>query len=149
MSKNSFKDSAMQNIDPSGNRKRYYNIWRRYKSSEPLEGEESTIAELMALHKDWYHFWESPDFERTFDPETDEFNPFLHITFDTIVMNQIKNKEPEQIRFTYNKLTARGDSHLEAIHKIAYVFTQEFFPVMKDQKEFNNKRYIRKLKELK
>jgi Domain of unknown function (DUF1841) len=143
----------MQNLDSSAlrseNRQRYYNIWQQYKANEPLEGEEKVIAELMALHKDWYHFWESTDFERTFNPETDEFNPFLHITFDTIIMNQINNKEPEQTRFSYNKLTARGDSHLGAIHKIAAVFTEEFFPVIKYQKEFNNKRYVRRLKELK
>jgi Domain of unknown function (DUF1841) len=133
----------------SENREHFHNIWQRYKTSESLEGEESTIAELMALHKDWYHFWESTDFKQEFSPETDEFNPFLHITLDTIIMNQINNRDPEQTRFTYNKLTARGDSHLDAIHKIAAVFVEEFFPVMKYQKEFNNKKYIRKLKELK
>ena len=143
----------MQNIDLSSlridNRQRYYNVWHKYMNNEPLEGEESTIAELMALHKDWYHFWDSTDFEKQFNPDTDEFNPFLHIALDTVIMNQINNKAPEQTRFTYNKLTARGDSHLEAIHKIAYIFAQKFFPVMKHYKEFNNKRYIRKLKELK
>jgi hypothetical protein len=64
-------------------------------------------------------------------------------------MNQINERNPEQARYTYNKLTARGDSHLDAIHKMALVFTEEIFPVMKYQKEFNNRRYTCKLKELK
>jgi hypothetical protein len=46
----------MQNLDLSApgpnNRKHYYDIWQMYKANEPLEGEESTLAELMALHKD-------------------------------------------------------------------------------------------------
>ncbi len=130
------------------NRKHYYEIWQKYKAKEALEEEESTIAELMALHKEWYHFWESTDFDYKFTPEVDEFDPFLHIVFDTVIMNQINIRDPEQVRFTYNKLTARGDSHLEAIHKIALILTEEFFPVMKHGKEFNNKRYVRKLKEL-
>jgi hypothetical protein len=142
----------MQRLDPESlnlqNRKRYYEIWQKYKNKEQLEGEENTIAELMALHKDWYHFWESTDFDYKFTPDVDGFDPFLHVTMDTIIMNQINSREPEQASFTYNKLTARGDSHLEAIHKMAYMFTEEFFPVMKYGKTFNNKRYRRKLKEL-
>jgi hypothetical protein len=133
----------------SKNRERYYEIWQKYKANENLEGEESTIAGLMALHKDWYSYWESTDFKRKFDPAADEFNPFLHITFDTIIMNQINANNPQQTKFTYNKLTARGDSHLEAIHKIASVFAEEFFPVMKKEKEFNERRYNRRLKALK
>lgn len=142
----------MENLDSSilksENRKLYYEIWQKYKANEELEGEESTIAGLMALHKDCYDYWESTDFDREFDPDT-EFDPYLHITFDTIIMNQINAGDPEQARFTYNKLIARGDSHLEVIHKMAYVFVDELFPVIKHKKEFNNKRYIRKLKELK
>ena len=143
----------MENLDSSllntYHRRKLYEIWQKYKANESLEDEESTITELMALHKDWYHFWESTDFDYKFDPNVDEFDPFFHITLDTIVMNQINQRNPEQTRFTYNKLTARGDSHLDAIHKIAAVFAEEFFPVMKHGKEFNSKRYIRKLKELK
>ena len=133
----------------SPNREKLFNIWQAYKSGVQLEGEEKTIAELMALHEDWYHYWDSTDFDRKFDPETDQVNPFLHLSFDTIIMNQINNKDPEQARFTYNKLTARGDTHLEAVHKMSAVFVEEFFPVMKEEKEFNEKRYVRRLKDLK
>jgi hypothetical protein len=143
---------TMQNSDlsipKSETRKHYYKIWQKYKARETLKGEEKTIVDLMALHKDWYHFWDSTDFDREFDPDT-EINPFIHITLDNIITNQINNRKPEQANFTYNKLTARGDSHLEAIHKIAYVFALEFFPVMKEGKTFNDKRYIWKLKNLK
>ena len=78
-----------------------------------------------------------------------EFSPFAHIAFDTIVMNQINDNNPPQAKLTYNNLTMHGDSHLEAIHKIANIFLQEYWEVMKHHKVFNDKRYIDKLKRLK
>ena len=143
----------MNDFDLSANRleerKRYYNIWQRYKNNELLEGEDDNIAGLMALHKDWYGYWDSTDFEREFNLHIDELNPFLHITFDSVIMNQINNSDPEQARDTYNKLTAGGDSHLEAIHKMVDIFLSEYWEIMRYRKKFNLKRYTRKLKELK
>ncbi|NLT49564.1 MAG: DUF1841 family protein [Ignavibacteria bacterium] len=135
--------------DSKENRRMYYEIWQRYKAGEELEGEEKTTAELMAQHTDWYDFWESTDFDKEFDPETNEFNPFLHLVFDTIITNQINENSPKQARFTYNKLTARGYSHLDAIHRMAGIFLEEFFPVMKYGKVFNEEAYASKLKGLK
>lgn len=78
-----------------------------------------------------------------------DFNPYVHIAFDTIVMNQIDNNDPPQTRFTYNKLTAWGYSHLEAIHEIAKIFLKEFYIMQKSNKDINVKRYAGRLKELK
>lgn len=126
------------------NRKMLCGIWRKYQNNEELNGEENNLAGLMALHKDWYKYWESPA-----DDSEMEFNPYVHIAFDTIVMNQIDNNDPPQTRFTYNKLTARGYSHLEAIHEIARIFLKEFYIMQKSEKDFNVKRYAGRLKELK
>jgi hypothetical protein len=131
-------------LSENHNRKFYSDIWQKYKNNEDLAGEESKMADLMALHKDWYKYWESPeDFDYT------EFNPFAHLTFDTIILNQIDNNDPPQAKLTYNKLTSRGLSHLEAIHEIASVFAEEFFNTFKLNKTFNVKRYSGRLKELK
>jgi hypothetical protein len=126
------------------NRKILAEIWRKYKNNEELNAEEGNIAGLMALHKDWFHYWESPE---TFD--NPDLNPYLHIAFDTIIMNQVDNNEPAQARFTYNKLTSRGVSHLETIHKMALVLTEEIFISGKSGKPLNVRRYSQKLKELK
>ncbi len=126
------------------NRKTLCDIWQKYKKNEELVGEENNLAGLMALHKDWYEYWESP-----LDDSEMELNPYLHIAFDTIIMNQIDSDDPQQARFTYNKLTARGCSHLEAIHEMAGVFLKEFYDMQKSGKDFNLKRYTGRLRELK
>lgn len=137
--------NKLQNQD----REKLYHIWQKFKNGEKLDGEEKIIGELMALHKEFYSYWDSTDFDYVFSPETDEVNPFLHLMLDNIVMNQITENDPPQSKFTYNKLTARGDSHLEAIHKIASVIAEEIWYIMKEKKPFNKKLYINKLKKLK
>lgn len=130
-------------------RSQYYDIWQHVKEGKTLEGEEKIIGDLMALHKEFYSYWDSTDFDYEFTPEHNEVNPFMHLMLDTIVMNQITANDPPQTKFTYNKLTARGDSHLEAIHKIASVVVKEIWTIMQEGKPFNEKYYVHKLKELK
>lgn len=128
-------------------REHYYNIWQRVKAGEKLEGEEKIIGDLMWQHEEYYNEWDSTDFERDFDPETD-VNPFVHIMIDSIVITQISKNDPPQTRFTYNLLIAKGHSHLEAIHKIDSVVVEEIWALMKEGREFNEKQYIAKLKRL-
>lgn len=130
------------------NRKKYYNIWQLVKAGETLKGEDQIIGELMKQHEEYYSEWESTDFEYEYDPET-EANPFMHIMIDTIVMNQMAKNDPRQTRLTYNKLTARGYSHLEAIHKIDLVIAEEIWEIITNRKVFNENNYITKLKKLK
>lgn len=130
-------------------RQQCYDIWKRYNAGEPLEGEEKIIAELMYQHEEYYDAWSSTDFDYEYSPEKDAVNPFLHLAVDTIVMNQITNNDPPQTRFTYNKLTAQGYSHLEAIHKIAYVVIKEIWNIIHENRPFDEKKYVNELKKLK
>ncbi|MFA4923939.1 MAG: DUF1841 family protein [Ignavibacteriaceae bacterium] len=129
-------------------RKNYHDIWRRVKDGKELEGEEKIIGDLMKQHVEFHAEWESTDFEYEYDHET-EVNPFMHIMIDTIVMNQVTKNDPPQTRFTYNKLTAKGYSHLEAIHKIDSVVVEEIWGIMKNGRTFDEKKYAAKLKGLK
>lgn len=120
-------------------RERYYEIWQKVKAGEELEGEEKIIGELMEQHEEYYEHWDSTNFNYEYDPEKDEVNPFMHLMLDTIVMKQLTANEPKQTKFIYNKLTAQGDTHLEAIHKIAYIAAEQIWEIMQEGKEFNEK----------
>ena len=129
-------------------RSQYFEIWKKVKAGNKLEGEEKIIGELMQQHKEFYNEWESTNFDYEYDPDT-EVNPFLHIQFDLIVMNQMNNNNPAQTKITYDSLIKHNHSHLEATHKIASVLAEEIWSVFSFKKEFNEKRYIDKLKKLK
>ena len=132
----------------SFSREHLHAIWQSYKAGEMLEGEDKVTAELMDLHPEYYDDWNSTNFDREFDPEND-VNPFLHITFDIIIMNQINANDPPQAKFTYNKLVARGYNHIEVIHRMGSILLEEYWGVMNLGKSFNVKSYSRKLKNLK
>jgi hypothetical protein len=129
-------------------RLQYFEIWKKVKAGNKLEGEEKIIGELMQQHKEFYNDWESTNFDYEYDPDT-EVNPFLHIQFDIIVVNQMNNDNPAQTKITYGNLIKHNHSHLEAIHKIASVFAEEIWDVLSSKKEFNEKIYIDKLIKLK
>ncbi|VAX21756.1 hypothetical protein MNBD_IGNAVI01-2198 [hydrothermal vent metagenome] len=128
-------------------REQYHDIWERTNAGTLLDEEEKVIGELMKQHKEFYKDWDSTDFDYEYDIDT-EVNPFMHIALDSIVVNQINGNNPKQSRFTYNKLRARGDSHLDAIHKIASVVLENLWEIMKYRKEFNEKKYIKQLKRI-
>ncbi len=128
-------------------REHFHFIWNAINSGDELEGEDKVIGELMQQHPEFYDDWNSTDFGYKYDPES-EVNPFLHISLDAIVVNQLNNNDPKQTRITYNKLRREGDSHLDAVHKIAAVLVDEIWNIMRCGREFDERRYVRKLKRL-
>ena len=131
------------------NRMQIYDIWNRVKSGEPLEGEEKVLGELMQAHTEYHAVWDKADklVNKKYDPETD-VNPFAHIAIDAAVVNQIEQRNPPEVRQVYNRLRAKGLSHLEAIHKIDLVFVEELWHVLKHRKPFDTARYVKKVKRL-
>mgnify|MGYP000037091691 CR=1 FL=1 len=116
----------MKNINQLNvlSREQYHDIWVRINAGSLLDEEEQVIGKLMKQHKEFYKDW------------------------DSTVVNQINSNNPKQTGFTYNKLRAQGDSHLDAIHKIASVVLENIWDVMKYGKKFNEKKYIQKLKRI-
>jgi hypothetical protein len=130
-------------------RENYYNIWQKVKRNEQLLGEDKIAGELMKQHSEYYEDWDSTDFDYEYSPETDEVNPFLHLQFDTIIMNQITSNSPPQTKLAYDRLREKGKSHLDSLHKLASVIVEEIWNIIKYGKEFNEKNYIRNLKKIK
>ena len=65
-----------------------------------------------------------------------------------VVENQIKSNEPEETRKTYNRLLATGYSEVEAKRLIGQCVSVEIFSVLKEQKPFNEGRFVKNLKQL-
>jgi hypothetical protein len=126
-----------------------FDIWNRMKLGEPLEGEEKIIGELMQLHTEFHDTWERieelADYE--YNPETD-VNPFLHISIDSIIVNQVNQKSPPEVEQAYNRLRKKGLGHLDTIHEIDRAFLKELWPMLKYHKPFNNAGYIKKVQRL-
>lgn len=77
-----------------------------------------------------------------------EENPYLKSAILEVVDNQLKANDPPETRKTLKRLTSEGHSEDEAKRLIACVVTAEIFDVLKKQKPFNLKRFVKALNAL-
>ena len=77
------------------------------------------------------------------------YSPQLHEAVHEIVENQIRDGKPIETKVTLNRLMTLGYDRHEAIHKIGAIVLEEIFNIMKNQKKFDEKKYVNKLKKLK
>ncbi len=77
-----------------------------------------------------------------------EINEALREQVLQVVENQLRDNNPPETRETYNRLLQSGISDADARIYLAQCVTVEIFHVMKYQEPFNEKRFIKNLKNL-
>ena len=65
-----------------------------------------------------------------------------------IVENQIRDNDPPETRQTLRRLIKEGFSREEAVELIATVVVNEIYNVLKQEKNFNRKRFVAALRQL-
>ena len=77
-----------------------------------------------------------------------EINTELRDLIFEVVENQMDADDPLETKITYNRLVASGYSESEAKQLIGQCVAVEMFDVIKEQKPFNEARYVKNLKQL-
>jgi peptidoglycan/xylan/chitin deacetylase (PgdA/CDA1 family) len=130
-------------------RKHLHLIWEASKQGIPLKDEESQrLAEVLQQHQQYHNAWEFGDQIEDAEYVVDEVNPFLHATFHCVIENQLATGDPPEARLALERLTQKKLSRHEAIHRIAQIFVEEVFPMLKENRPFDRERYAQKLKKL-
>jgi len=75
-------------------------------------------------------------------------NKILRDQIFEIVNNQIKDNDPPETNLTFKRLINLGYNDFETKQLIGQCVTVELFDIMKHGKSFNEKRYIKNLKQL-
>jgi hypothetical protein len=65
-----------------------------------------------------------------------------------VVENQIDANDPVEVRITYNRLVALGYSDFETKQLIGQCVAVEIYDVIKEQKPFDEVRYVKNLNHL-
>ena len=76
-------------------------------------------------------------------------NIYLQRAILEVVENQLRDNKPPETRETFERLLRKGYSEEDAKKLIGTAVVFEVFNVLKEQEPYNEKRYIRALKELK
>ena len=77
-----------------------------------------------------------------------ETNKILREQILSIIENQIRDNDPPETNISFNRLTKSGYSEIESKQLIGQCLSIELFDVIKNNKSFNEKRYIKNLKNL-
>lgn len=77
-----------------------------------------------------------------------ETNPHLKAAFMEVVDNQLRDNDPPETRYTYNRLIAQGISKDDARIYIGQAVCVEVWDIMRNKREFNRERFIRNLNNL-
>ena len=75
-------------------------------------------------------------------------DPHLRDQIFEVIKNQIKANDPPETKITYDRLIASGYSDFETKQLIGQCVALEMFTVIKEQKPFNEARYVKNLKQL-
>lgn len=74
-----------------------------------------------------------------------EYNPNLHKIIHEVIENQIREGKPKETKETPNRLMNLGHSRHEAIHKIGTTVIDDIYNMLKNEQEFNEEQFAKKL----
>ena len=83
-----------------------------------------------------------------FNDKSMKINTELRDHIFQVIENQIAANDPPETKITYDRLIAMGYSEFETKQLIGQCVTNEMFEIIKEQKPFNEERYIKNLKRL-
>ena len=106
-------------------------VWRKMRSGEQLRGEEIYIGRSMADHPDWFPIFETMDVLKGDDTLPDGSNPFIHLSFHTLLGSQVFNGRPLAAQRFYQQRHRRGDSAHAIIHMMIAIFHHEIAAMSK------------------
>ncbi len=77
-----------------------------------------------------------------------ETNEILREQIFEIIKNQLKDNNPPETKYTYDRLIKSGFDDYQTRQMIGQCLTVELFDVLKFNNPYNNERYIKNLKAL-
>jgi len=76
---------------------------------------------------------------------TDGYPDLARAAILGVVENQLRDKNPPEVKETYDRLVRSGHSRQEAKHLIAAVLSTEIFDMVKTKSEYDHGRYVSRL----
>ena len=112
----------------------FFEMWRKYRASEPLAGLETIGLEVALLHPEYHSVLDDPEHfrEQAYFPELGETNPFLHMSLHVAFEEQLSIDQPPGVARRFAALLAStGDRHA-ALHEAIECLAEMVWRAQKD-----------------
>ncbi|MBI4999039.1 MAG: DUF1841 family protein [Rhodocyclales bacterium] len=118
--------------------------WRKRRDGLPATPLEIMAADLAELHPEYHELLDAGDeaLAREWTPEQGETNPFLHLSLQLAIAEQLSIDQPPGIRAVFEQLLARhGDRHA-ALHVILECLGETVWRAGQDQAPPDGNAYL-------
>ena len=129
-------------------RKTINKVWNTIKEGHSVElnQEDQRLYSILLDHRKYQQYFENEDLlDGSECPASEGFNPFLHISLHQMAEEQLASETPVEAALLCESVEKMGHSRHEAIHAIIMILIHVIFDAYKNNKPFNNERYMRLL----
>ncbi len=121
----------------------FFNTWQKYNLSQPLQGVESLLLDVILLHPEYHSILDNQDKYLDFDfpPEQGKGNPFLHMSLHVTIEEQLSIDNPTGIREHFLTLQKKRDKH-EAQHVLLECLAEAIWKAQRNESADLEKDYV-------
>lgn len=121
----------------------FFNTWQKYGLSQPLQGVESILIEVILLHPEYHAILENQDkyLDYDFPPEQGKGNPFLHMSLHVTIEEQLSMDNPSGIRQHFQTLQKNRDKH-DALHVLLECLAEAIWKAQRHESSDLEKDYL-------
>jgi hypothetical protein len=130
-------------------RRDWLTAWQRHAAQLPLTPLEAQLVDLIALHPEYHTWLERGDavLQQEFSPEGGRINPFLHLSMDKALREQVGTDRPQGIRAVHARLAARSDVH-DAEHQMMEALGRALWEAQRAGRMPDERLYLEELQRL-
>jgi hypothetical protein len=125
-------------------RKKFYSVWEKYKTSQPLEPLEQHIVSTLLEHPEYRPILENPNkyLEKNFAGDT---NPFLHFGLHLAIYDQVTLDQPAGVKAIYDTLCQTLSPH-DTMHLMMEQLANQLAVMNHEGKIFDVNAYLNSLR---
>lgn len=121
----------------------FFTTWDKYKQSQPLQGIEPLLIDIILLHPEYHPILDDPDahLDRDYPPEHGTENPFLHLSLHMTIEEQLSMDNPTGIVQHFNTLQQSHDRH-DALHILLECLAEAVWKAQRHETADLEKEYL-------
>lgn len=138
----------MLNQDRTALRQQYFSAWQKYHAKQLLSPLESQLIQVILDHPEYQDYVEQANKYADYSFETDDINPFLHMSMHLSLRDQVSADNPVGVKSVFERLLLRQGDALLVEHEMMRILTDHIWMMLKQQKPFNAAEYLEHLHRL-
>lgn len=121
----------------------FFTTWDKYKLSQPLQGIEPLLIDIILLHPEYHPILDDVDahLDRDYPPEHGTENPFLHLSLHMTIEEQLSMDNPTGIVQHFNTLQQSHDRH-DALHILLECLAEAVWKAQRHETADLEKEYL-------